>query len=1619
MTKNEGGFLVENQLTSLMKEKYGMTRSSSVTITDKDTLYTAFRKLADTIYKNGEWTEEDEKRAVDTMIRNRNNFPLGEENIQWKTSKGIDWQADISIQPLQTVDKTILGERSEGKIGYTTIVNRTNVEEQKTTTKKTYVLLDPENRTGTKHATFYYFKNKEFYESTYMAVGNRNRAIGYDKLQRDILKEFDQQATQLPFEREDLERLLRKLSDAQYSGKKHANTFQKDIIGELTDEFLATLPRDERMEYLGQPHLAKELVETGQVDEKNQAWVDEQLSTNWGDLSTNPESTMKINLDKAPYIFQDGNYRRLIDPRYLESYRKKNQVLTFVQSYIENTYNLILQTEYEKDIEKQTRASAWQTKKHINKETREVMEKTSLNNYFGFVELDNDVDLTLFNQFEQEMTRIHTILPKTGNTVPDLRLRKLGNHKALGMYVPGNHTIAIDFRDTSDAIEGVGIQSFVHEYGHALDYSQGNGQLLSMEKEFKEIVTRYRDNLSLYAATTYVGKKAGYYGAPTEVFARAFELYLSEAGFTSAFIKPKETYQTKTEYTLFDSDMRNQIVNYFDQHFPLIKQQIQSLQDKEAQAAVSSLKEVTVTEPIQSKSKEGGRPMTRTHKEREEAWQKANSKNILDVAESLGMGLERSGGSYTWSEHDSFVLTPKRNSFYWNSRQVGGGPIQMVQAVKECSLAQAVDYLQELDVKAFDASKEPPKKTFHYYMKEATNLSMAEDYLMNERQLSEETIHYFVSEGLLAQSTYKDKKTGETEPVIVFKHKDSSGKIQGVALQGIVEDYNKHNRGRLKRTFGDGFIGLSIKVGNPPTFQQATSEKPLKLIVFEAPIDLMSYYELHKDTIGDAVLLTMNGLRKETVSTYLANEIAPDLPQEVKAHYLEELGKHFQASEKVQIVLAVDNDPIDEKKGYRPAQHFIEEFPMSVFSVQGAVPEPPEEQEKWDWNEQLKWVKTKKIIELLEGEKDMEDKQKHLNQQIENQPSQEERNITEQANQVISNVNYDVTFSRNHEQTQVFSESENVSNTVLNEGSKLFDQFLNDTYSLLDEAVKNNQTTVTKEEIELLLNDHFSKVEQVLSHYVEGLSSLDFTDKSQLTETKKSLLDTLQSILEVCKKQLKEYLESKKLQAKTRVSDVRLSIRNAIFQKVLNANQHLQAFSNQIEERFAIKEVEKQPIKETTTHTEPKQEESAVKKSELEEKKKELAALKKAQKEVVESPDFLKSNQPIGKNKLTPVQQVNAYSQQIKVLEKEIQQVEQEQILSTTKQRNGDENQQEKETKEQKEKVVEQNKLFRALLKARNYQAVNEQLAKATPLLLQMESLKKHLKLIAKFPHYSQKNIQLITQQDTTVTKLASMNQWKEFGYELKENATPIYVQAPFYTIQKDEHGDPFLDKNGEIQTKKEYHFVPVFDAKQIENWKEETEKIVIEEPKTFLSVYQSLKEFSPVPITFQPDTGERNSYYDEQSNQLIVREGLGSELTCRLIVNEMSKLLVEERRGEIRTIDDQTKQNFEAECLAYVVSTHLGLDANSLSSSSLNYFQTKENGLKELTESLSFISKEARTLIAHVDKKIEQFVQQDAPKNKFEERLAAVKNTDSTPKKADTSKTVDHPKVESPSLTR
>lgn len=100
--------------------------------------------------------------------------------------------------------------------------------------------------------------------------------------------------------------------------------------------------------------------------------------------------------------------------------------------------------------------------------------------------------------------------------------------------------------------------------------------------------------------------------------------------------------------------------------------------------------------------------MTRTHDEREKQLKEARQKDIIAVAESLGMAIEGRGSHLYWAEHDSFRFYLKKNYFYWNSRQVGGGPIELVQLMKECSVKEAIQFLNDpwIDVNKVDIKRE-------------------------------------------------------------------------------------------------------------------------------------------------------------------------------------------------------------------------------------------------------------------------------------------------------------------------------------------------------------------------------------------------------------------------------------------------------------------------------------------------------------------------------------------------------------------------------------------------------------------------------------------------------------------------------------------------------------------------------------------------------------------------------------------------------------------------------------------------------------------------------------------------------------------------------------------------
>lgn len=337
----------------------------------------------------------------------------------------------------------------------------------------------------------------------------------------------------------------------------------------------------------------------------------------------------------------------------------------------------------------------------------------------------------------------------------------------------------------------------------------------------------------------------------------------------------------------------------------------------------------------------------KSHEERQKITEEARGKNIVDVAHSLGMNLIRNGRNYYWDQHDSFVLDTRKNIFYWNSQQQGGDSIKLVRLMTGCSFKEAIQYLTSSDIATAKIEVGEPKK-FSYFLKDHRTFNTARKYLHEQRQLSNETIDFFLSKSVLAQSSYRDYETKETEPVIVFKALDQANKVKGMTVQGIWKQ-EKYDRGYLKKTHGDGFVGMTVHVGNPPAGKKICEENPLKVIAFEAPIDLMSYYELFNQTLDNAILVSMNGLRKGTISKLIANQLGASIKENEKPDFLDNLNKRMRPNKLVEVYLAVDNDAAGVK--------FVNDFDISCFKITPHVPKMMPGETKSDWNQVLQRLK--------------------------------------------------------------------------------------------------------------------------------------------------------------------------------------------------------------------------------------------------------------------------------------------------------------------------------------------------------------------------------------------------------------------------------------------------------------------------------------------------------------------------------------------------------------------------------------------------------------------------------------------------------------------------------------
>lgn len=233
------------------------------------------------------------------------------------------------------------------------------------------------------------------------------------------------------------------------------------------------------------------------------------------------------------------------------------------------------------------------------------------------------------------------------------------------------------------------------------------------------------------------------------------------------------------------------------------------------------------------------------------------------------------------------------------------------------------------------------------------------------------------------------------------------------------------------------------------------------------------------------------------------------------------------------------------------------------------------------------------------------------------------------------------------------------------------------------------------------------------------------------------------------------------------------------------------------------------------------------------------------------------------------------------------------------------------------------------------------------------------LKFYSRFHHYSVNNCMLILLQKPEASLVAGFQTWKKQGRFVKRGEKGIRIFAPCphkFTVEvTNDKGE----KVEEEHTWTGFKAVSVFDISQTDG-KEIPE--VTDTLTASLENYESLLKLiiqeSDVPITFEDFPEDAFGYYDLKENKIVVKPGLSNAQTVKTLIHERAHSIMHTEDGE-----ERSQKEIEAESVAYIVSSWLGIDTSAYSFGYVAQWSRTED-TKQLKESLGRIQQTAAYLI-------------------------------------------------------
>ena len=225
---------------------------------------------------------------------------------------------------------------------------------------------------------------------------------------------------------------------------------------------------------------------------------------------------------------------------------------------------------------------------------------------------------------------------------------------------------------------------------------------------------------------------------------------------------------------------------------------------------------------------------------------KANAVDLEKFLRAQGETLVRSGKEYRWKAHDS--LTVCGNKWFRHSQSKGGFPVDFVMEFYGKSFPEAVQMLTGEPGEVQPEADPAPSPAFRLPLRNVTNANIL-NYLTQERKLSPSLVNFFIAAG----DIYEDSSHHN----VVFVGRDADGHPRYASSRGIREKFRQDAAG-AEKAFG---------------FAHRGTDK--QLMVFEAPIDLLSFIELFPKNWQQHNYLSLGGVSAKALQQFLSER--PDM----------------------------------------------------------------------------------------------------------------------------------------------------------------------------------------------------------------------------------------------------------------------------------------------------------------------------------------------------------------------------------------------------------------------------------------------------------------------------------------------------------------------------------------------------------------------------------------------------------------------------------------------------------------------------------------------------------------------------------------------------------------------